>query len=414
MSYFFFFFFQSEDGIRDVAVTGVQTCALPIYPTGHPASPATAVRPDLLTTQLRLQARTPGARRGARGAAVHPGRTPVGGGRGPGEVLRPGQPRCADGKAGEAHGGRAVAGAHPSLPRSGHHGRRRGDGAARGDAARRPPLTALGECAPRRRGQGAGEAWARLRALRRRLQRVRAVPAGGRGRDADAATSVREAPAAGQRGEERGGATVGPQVPRLQLLGGPGRRGQAARGPPGPRGDEGPGADHDGPQPGAEPRTGHAGPARLPRRLAGVLSAGRHAGRVRRPGQVGPPSPASGPPQAVETRTDRVSGTAGSRPLATRSRLRGPPHAPLVVERKQVSSRRAADTLLRRAGSPAACDLTSTFRTAGCGPACPVVWEGSGGDYPPPPIPINQPPPALRIRRGRSARGPGGGASLST
>src|SRR2546422_5094808 len=30
---FFFFFFQAEDGIRDVAVTGVQTCALPISRT---------------------------------------------------------------------------------------------------------------------------------------------------------------------------------------------------------------------------------------------------------------------------------------------------------------------------------------------------------------------------------------------
>src|SRR5216684_5616749 len=30
---FFFFFFQAEDGIRDVAVTGVQTCALPICPS---------------------------------------------------------------------------------------------------------------------------------------------------------------------------------------------------------------------------------------------------------------------------------------------------------------------------------------------------------------------------------------------
>src|SRR5256886_10451153 len=28
----FFFFFQAEDGIRDLTVTGVQTCALPIYP----------------------------------------------------------------------------------------------------------------------------------------------------------------------------------------------------------------------------------------------------------------------------------------------------------------------------------------------------------------------------------------------
>src|SRR5690606_28061891 len=29
----FFFFFQAEDGIRDFHVTGVQTCALPIYMT---------------------------------------------------------------------------------------------------------------------------------------------------------------------------------------------------------------------------------------------------------------------------------------------------------------------------------------------------------------------------------------------
>src|SRR5206468_7520627 len=29
--FFFFFFFQAEDGIRDLIVTGVQTCALPIY-----------------------------------------------------------------------------------------------------------------------------------------------------------------------------------------------------------------------------------------------------------------------------------------------------------------------------------------------------------------------------------------------
>src|SRR5438270_6665990 len=29
---FCFFFFQAQDGIRDLTVTGVQTCALPIYP----------------------------------------------------------------------------------------------------------------------------------------------------------------------------------------------------------------------------------------------------------------------------------------------------------------------------------------------------------------------------------------------
>src|SRR5690606_40299203 len=37
---FSFFFFQAEDGIRDFHVTGVQTCALPIY-----FSPASRVAP---------------------------------------------------------------------------------------------------------------------------------------------------------------------------------------------------------------------------------------------------------------------------------------------------------------------------------------------------------------------------------
>src|SRR5690554_6964230 len=45
---FLFFFFQAEDGIRDADVTGVQTCALPIYPAcyrhcpraGRPGDPA--------------------------------------------------------------------------------------------------------------------------------------------------------------------------------------------------------------------------------------------------------------------------------------------------------------------------------------------------------------------------------------
>src|SRR5437764_10205558 len=31
------FFFQAEDGIRDTSVTGVQTCALPISFSAHPA-----------------------------------------------------------------------------------------------------------------------------------------------------------------------------------------------------------------------------------------------------------------------------------------------------------------------------------------------------------------------------------------
>src|SRR3989449_1176084 len=41
----FFFFFQAEDGIRDVAVTGVQTCALPISSMTVPLDWANGVCP---------------------------------------------------------------------------------------------------------------------------------------------------------------------------------------------------------------------------------------------------------------------------------------------------------------------------------------------------------------------------------
>src|SRR2546429_3971893 len=42
----FFFFFQAEDGIRDVAVTGVQTCALPIFARESPTQPLRVVPRD--------------------------------------------------------------------------------------------------------------------------------------------------------------------------------------------------------------------------------------------------------------------------------------------------------------------------------------------------------------------------------
>src|SRR5256886_8307900 len=44
-----FFFFQAEDGIRDLTVTGVQTCALPISPYGITAN---NVCPGIVETAL--------------------------------------------------------------------------------------------------------------------------------------------------------------------------------------------------------------------------------------------------------------------------------------------------------------------------------------------------------------------------
>src|SRR2546430_17652187 len=50
--YTFFFFFQAEDGIRDLTVTGVQTCALPILVCANLAEVGRFARLD--TWQFRI------------------------------------------------------------------------------------------------------------------------------------------------------------------------------------------------------------------------------------------------------------------------------------------------------------------------------------------------------------------------
>src|SRR2546430_12479221 len=60
-SVYVLFFFQAEDGIRDLTVTGVQTCALPIY---HPAPQALVRLPHALVPLQR------GARRASSSALV--------------------------------------------------------------------------------------------------------------------------------------------------------------------------------------------------------------------------------------------------------------------------------------------------------------------------------------------------------
>src|SRR2546430_5287926 len=66
-----FFFFQAEDGIRDLTVTGVQTCALPIFrrPRAHATRPAAwprgRSRPESREAS-GVRARAPGAHAGAR------------------------------------------------------------------------------------------------------------------------------------------------------------------------------------------------------------------------------------------------------------------------------------------------------------------------------------------------------------
>src|SRR5256884_6265599 len=64
-----FFFFQAEDGIRDVAVTGVQTCALPISNRAASRDSADAPLRGRLEGPVVRNPRSPDHSRGAR---VHP------------------------------------------------------------------------------------------------------------------------------------------------------------------------------------------------------------------------------------------------------------------------------------------------------------------------------------------------------
>src|SRR5438093_11833185 len=85
-----FFFFQAEDGIRDWSVTGVQTCALPIYtagPVGAGVPPDSQDRPHDRRPRwgggARAEARERGdsvselGSAGGRGPDCHPGRGEV-------------------------------------------------------------------------------------------------------------------------------------------------------------------------------------------------------------------------------------------------------------------------------------------------------------------------------------------------
>src|SRR5688500_19934620 len=62
-----YFFFQAEDGIRDYKVTGVQTCALPIYRVTIDSRDARGGEPvpELLLHLLRAEAGLLQVRRGA-------------------------------------------------------------------------------------------------------------------------------------------------------------------------------------------------------------------------------------------------------------------------------------------------------------------------------------------------------------
>src|SRR2546428_4183171 len=75
---FSYFFFQAEDGIRDLIVTGVQTCALPIWISQGSLYPSSQRASNVQATWLRVKARpVPRQLVPGRGAKLSKGRQQV-------------------------------------------------------------------------------------------------------------------------------------------------------------------------------------------------------------------------------------------------------------------------------------------------------------------------------------------------
>jgi hypothetical protein len=143
------------------------------------------------------------------------------------------------------------------------------------------------------------------------------------------------------------------------------------------------------PEPRPELAFSQRGATQLPRRVEGVLPPHRDAERLSRTRPMDPAAVADGPAQAMEARPADYSRPVCPGSAPKRSRVCRGPRPSLVEDLPSPRPRhRHAAKRVRSLGAPSACHVTSTVRTAGCGPACPVVWERRSGHIPLPPIPI--------------------------
>jgi hypothetical protein len=113
--------------------------------------------------------------------------------------------------------------------------------------------------------------------------------------------------------------------------------------------------------------------------MGGIFPPRRHTAHFRGRGQVAPPSIAHARAETVEARPNDLSRVAASRSERRGALDRRSVRSKLVACgcAQSASYRAARHVLLLVRCTASCCALTSTLRTAGCGPACPVVWEGS-------------------------------------
>src|SRR6266513_4398675 len=105
----FFFFFQAEDGIRDRNVTGVQTCALPIF-AGTERERRGAVRTRDSSAQARVEPRLRAAAKPRPGCSSHRAH-----GGGDSRMARAERADGADGERSRSSRGAALMGVSPRV-----------------------------------------------------------------------------------------------------------------------------------------------------------------------------------------------------------------------------------------------------------------------------------------------------------
>jgi group II intron reverse transcriptase/maturase len=110
--------------------------------------------------------------------------------------------------------------------------------------------------------------------------------------------------------------------------------------------------------------------------LESVFPAGANATGISRTGRMVAPPPTRLAAQALAPGTDDVSGIAGTGREPGTGCTSGGQRPPLVAQQPDGVEPDPAHCLLRPTWRTPAL-MTSTSRTARCGPACRVVWEGS-------------------------------------
>jgi hypothetical protein len=127
-----------------------------------------------------------------------------------------------------------------------------------------------------------------------------------------------------------------------------------------------------------------------PARPAGVevlLPSCANACDVSRPGLVDAPPPSGYPPQTLARGANCLQPPPRARCITRVGRPDRRRRRSVVAPQQSWSQQSPHGQILRRAWLPTTL-MTSSSRTAGCGPACPVVWEGLRRQWLTP-IPIN-------------------------